>query len=163
MSLLASVCGVKVIIPPAPSAAVVAGSAMLGRYAHDVTKERNGRPIETQAQQEESANKSKEALWEIMVCIALGSKTSSHPILLPVRHDACGKGCDAFRCGLRTTFARCKVQDFPRVHRRTTEMESDDGRCRKMKVEVTKAVICDAVFEARLDLVVMALGLCVSY
>ncbi|GHJ85550.1 hypothetical protein NliqN6_1952 [Naganishia liquefaciens] len=67
MCLLASVCGVKVIIPPAPSAAVVAGSAMLGRYAHDVTKERNGQPIETQAQQEESANKSKEALWQIMV------------------------------------------------------------------------------------------------
>jgi ribulose kinase len=68
MSLLASVCNVKVIIPPAPSAAVVAGSAMLGRYAHDVTKERQGQPIETQKQQEESANKSKEALWQIMVC-----------------------------------------------------------------------------------------------
>jgi ribulose kinase len=68
MSLLASVCNVKVIIPPAPSAAVVAGSAMLGRYAHDVTKERQGQPIENQKQQEESANKSKEALWQIMVC-----------------------------------------------------------------------------------------------
>lgn len=68
MSLLASVCRVKVIIPPVPSAAVVAGSAMLGRYAHDVTKERNGQPIKTQKQQEESANNSKEALWQIMVC-----------------------------------------------------------------------------------------------
>ncbi|KAJ9092342.1 hypothetical protein QFC20_007400 [Naganishia adeliensis] len=67
MDLLASVCKVKVIIPPSPSAAVVAGSAMLGRYAHDVTEQRKGQPIETQAQQEESASKSKEALWQIMV------------------------------------------------------------------------------------------------
>lgn len=40
---------------------------MLGRYAHDVTEQRKGQPIETQAQQEESASKSKEALWQIMV------------------------------------------------------------------------------------------------
>ncbi|KAI5449982.1 hypothetical protein NCC49_003873 [Naganishia albida] len=67
MDLLASVCNVKVIIPPSPSAAVVAGSAMLGRYAHDVTEQRKGQPIETQAQQEESASNSKEALWQIMM------------------------------------------------------------------------------------------------
>ncbi|KAJ9093599.1 hypothetical protein QFC19_008266 [Naganishia cerealis] len=67
MELLASVCNVKVIIPPNPSAAVVAGSAMLGRYAHEVAQERNGKPILTQVEQEESAKKSREALWRIMV------------------------------------------------------------------------------------------------
>jgi ribulose kinase len=74
MNLLASVCNVKVIIPPSPSAAVVAGSAMLGRYAHDVTELRKGQPIETQAQQQESASKSKEALWKIMVWSSLVRK-----------------------------------------------------------------------------------------
>jgi ribulose kinase len=67
MDLLASVCNVKVIIPPNPSSAVVAGSAMLGRYAHEVAESRKGEPISTQAQQEESAKTSSEALWRIMV------------------------------------------------------------------------------------------------
>ncbi|KAJ9109148.1 hypothetical protein QFC21_000476 [Naganishia friedmannii] len=68
MDLLASVCNVKVIIPPNPSSAVVAGSAMLGRYAHEVAEARKGEPISTQAQQQESAKTSSEALWRIMVC-----------------------------------------------------------------------------------------------
>lgn len=67
MDLLASVCDVKVIIPPNPSSAVVAGSAMLGRYAHEVAEGRKGEPISTQKQQEESAKTSREALWRIMV------------------------------------------------------------------------------------------------
>ncbi|KAJ9125434.1 hypothetical protein QFC22_000395 [Naganishia vaughanmartiniae] len=73
MNLLASACEVKVIIPPNPSSAVVAGSAMLGRYAHEVAEARKGEPISTQAQQEESAKTSREALWRIMVCPKLNT------------------------------------------------------------------------------------------
>lgn len=36
MALLATVCRVKVLIPPAPSAAVVVGAAMLGRCAAEL-------------------------------------------------------------------------------------------------------------------------------
>jgi ribulose kinase len=67
MSLLASVCGVKVIIPPQPSAAVVVGAAMLGRFAAEVSERRQRKPIESQSEAEEVSYGMKEKLWEIMV------------------------------------------------------------------------------------------------
>lgn len=67
MALLASVCGVNVIIPPQPSAAVVVGAAMLGRFAAEVSESRQGKPIELQKDAEEVSEGMKERLWEIMV------------------------------------------------------------------------------------------------
>ncbi len=75
MRLLASVCGVKVIIPPHPSAAVVVGAAMLGKAASELSALRGGRPIITQAEAEKAAHESPEMLWDIMVEMTQAGKT----------------------------------------------------------------------------------------
>jgi ribulose kinase len=68
MRLLATVLQMPVIIPPQPSAAVVLGSAMLGRFAHDLTTSRSGKPILTQNDAEE-ARKEGGKLWDVMVAM----------------------------------------------------------------------------------------------
>ena len=66
MRLIATVLQMPVIIPPQPSAAVVLGAAMLGRFAHDLSASRQGKPIVTQLDAEE-AKKKGNGLWEVMV------------------------------------------------------------------------------------------------
>jgi ribulose kinase len=60
MSLLANTCGVPIILPASPSAAVVLGAAMLGRFAADA-----------EARGKMSAKEQGEALWDVMVCVDL--------------------------------------------------------------------------------------------
>ena len=67
MSLLSSVCRVPVILPPSSSAAVVSGSAMLGRYAYEVQQARDGKAIGSMKEVGEEGQRYKERLWEIMV------------------------------------------------------------------------------------------------
>ena len=72
MQLMATVCGVPVILPHSPSAAVVVGAAMLGRFAAEVTgvhaKEVSGEDLFiTQGKVQEISQMEKERLWEIMV------------------------------------------------------------------------------------------------
>jgi ribulose kinase len=57
MRLLATVLNMPVIIPPQPSAAVVLGAAMLGRFAHDLNDVR---------QDSDYANNQGGKLWEVM-------------------------------------------------------------------------------------------------
>lgn len=56
MALLANTCGVPVVLPASPSAAVVLGAAMLGRFAAEAGKRGSM-----------SAKEQGEALWEVMV------------------------------------------------------------------------------------------------
>ncbi|KZO94845.1 Pentulose kinase [Calocera viscosa TUFC12733] len=65
MQLLADVCNVPVILPNSPSAAVVVGAAMLGRFAADVAA-RSG-DLKTQDEAEKVSEQTKEDLWQIMV------------------------------------------------------------------------------------------------
>lgn len=65
MRLLATVLNMPVIIPPQPSAAVVLGAAMLGRFAHDLAASRQGAAIEEQADVEE-VKKHGGLLWDVM-------------------------------------------------------------------------------------------------
>ncbi|KAK8847399.1 hypothetical protein IAR55_005257 [Kwoniella newhampshirensis] len=67
MRLLATVLQMPIIIPPQPSAAVVLGAAMLGRYAYDLTVERQGKAIITQEDAEEAKEKEGTRLWDVMV------------------------------------------------------------------------------------------------
>lgn len=67
MSILSSICRVPVVLPPSSSAAVVSGSAMLGRYAAEVREVLGGKSITTMAQAKEAGKHMKERLWEIMV------------------------------------------------------------------------------------------------
>ncbi|KAL7410972.1 Pentulose kinase [Mrakia frigida] len=67
MSLLSSVCRVPVILPPSSSAAVVSGSAMLGRYAYEVQRSRDSKEITTMEEVLSEGQQYKESLWEIMV------------------------------------------------------------------------------------------------
>jgi hypothetical protein len=67
MSILSSICQVPVILPPSSSAAVVSGSAFLGRFAHEVAEARQGKEITSMDDVKESGKKMGERLWEIMV------------------------------------------------------------------------------------------------
>ncbi|KAK4688037.1 D-ribulokinase, partial [Tremellales sp. Uapishka_1] len=67
MRLLATVLQMPVIIPPQPSAAVVLGAAMLGRFAHELSVQRQGVPIATQSEAEAVGYEDEGKLWEIMV------------------------------------------------------------------------------------------------
>lgn len=111
---------------------------MLGRYAHDVTEQRKGQPIETQAQQEESASKSKEALWQIMVSeAAFFAELRTYCFHSSSGgHDANRQSGRAIRHRLRKTTARRKVQDLPGVHRHPAQVEEDDEQCRKVESEM---------------------------
>jgi ribulose kinase len=66
MGLLATVLNMPIIIPPQPSAAVVLGAAMLGRFAHQLSTTLQGKPITTQEEAAE-ARKSAGELWAVMV------------------------------------------------------------------------------------------------
>ena len=65
MRLLATVLQMPIIIPPQPSAAVVLGAAYLGRFAHDLSTLREGKPIISQ-QDAIEASKHGEKLWQVM-------------------------------------------------------------------------------------------------
>ncbi|KAG9011852.1 hypothetical protein FRB90_007014 [Tulasnella sp. 427] len=72
MQLIADVCSMPVILPHSPSAAVVVGAAMLGRFAAEVTgihaKEVTGEDLfQTQSKVDEVGESEKERLWGIMV------------------------------------------------------------------------------------------------
>lgn len=66
MGLLATVLQMPIIIPPQPSAAVVLGSAMLGRFAADMAATLDG-PITTQEQVKAVGESDGEKLWDVMV------------------------------------------------------------------------------------------------
>lgn len=66
MNLLASTTGKAIVIPPSPSAAVVLGSAMLGRYAFEVSRARNAKPIEDQEDATKQGEADKDSLWSVM-------------------------------------------------------------------------------------------------
>lgn len=63
MSLLATVLDMPIVLPPHPSAAVVLGSAMLGRFAYEASQTHS---IETQADADRAAEDGAR-LWDIMV------------------------------------------------------------------------------------------------
>jgi ribulose kinase len=63
MQLLSTVLQMPIVIPPHPSAAVVLGAAMLGRFAYEQAQ---SGAIETQADAL-ARGKEGERLWEIMV------------------------------------------------------------------------------------------------
>lgn len=65
MGLLATVLQMPILIPPQPSAAVVLGAAMLGRFAHDLSTARQGAAITTQSDVEELKTQGGE-LWNVM-------------------------------------------------------------------------------------------------
>ncbi|EJU06122.1 Pentulose kinase [Dacryopinax primogenitus] len=65
MQLLADVCDVPVILPHSPSAAVVVGAAMLGRFAAEVGA-RTG-DLKTHEEAERVSEQTKEDLWQIMI------------------------------------------------------------------------------------------------
>ena len=67
MTLFANVCNIPVILPHAYGAAVVIGSAMLGRYAAEVHEQTGGKSLSTQEEVERVSNENKERLWDIMV------------------------------------------------------------------------------------------------
>lgn len=66
MRLLATVLNMPIIIPPQPSAAVVLGAAMLGRFAHDLSDQLGGNAIETQQDVEKAKKIGGERLWDVM-------------------------------------------------------------------------------------------------
>jgi len=66
MRLLATVLNMPVIIPQQPSAAVVLGAAMLGRFAADLSAGRQGQPILTQTESVEAGKKDGGLLWNVM-------------------------------------------------------------------------------------------------
>ncbi|CAO1614319.1 unnamed protein product [Parajaminaea phylloscopi] len=67
MQLLADGCNVKVLIPEGGGAtAVVKGSAILGRFAHELASE-EGLAIDSQAQAEKAGTDHREKLWSLMV------------------------------------------------------------------------------------------------
>lgn len=66
MGLLATVLQMPIVIPPQPSAAVVLGSAMLGRFAADMAGTLDG-PITTQDQVVAVGQAHGERLWDVMV------------------------------------------------------------------------------------------------
>lgn len=85
MGLLATVLQMPILIPPQPSAAVVLGAAMLGRFAHDITTSRSGRPISTQADVDETKKESGK-LWDVMT-----NMTQPAVAVLPRSGEAGGK------------------------------------------------------------------------
>lgn len=72
MQLIADVCRVPVQLPPSPSAAVVGGSAILGKFAADQANPPLGGPIQqpvkitSQDQADQAALQHREHLWSLM-------------------------------------------------------------------------------------------------
>ncbi|WRT64772.1 uncharacterized protein IL334_001706 [Kwoniella shivajii] len=67
MRLLSTVLSMPIIIPPQPSAAVVLGAAMLGKYAYDITTQRQGKTLTTQDEAENASKENGNKLWDVMV------------------------------------------------------------------------------------------------
>lgn len=67
MQLFANTCNIPVILPHEFSAAVVIGSAMLGRFAAEVSAAENGKVLAEQKDAERVSKEHKERLWGIMV------------------------------------------------------------------------------------------------
>ena len=82
MQLLASVCNVTVFIPPHPSAAVVMGAAMMGRCAANISEKLQGKPIETQEEQDRIGVEMQSELWDVMVCPLPQRQSSSQRMML---------------------------------------------------------------------------------
>lgn len=80
MSLFADTCGVQVQLPYSHSASVVAGSAILGRFAYDL-KQKNIK-IDSQEIAEEASFAHKDHLWDLM-------KTMTKPgtLIFPTRDE----------------------------------------------------------------------------
>ncbi|WWD07669.1 hypothetical protein V865_005770 [Kwoniella europaea PYCC6329] len=75
MRLLSTVLQMPVIIPPQPSAAVVLGAAMLGKYAYDISLERQSQEITSQEEAKAASEKDKNKLWDVMVSMTHPGKT----------------------------------------------------------------------------------------
>lgn len=78
MQLFANTCSIPVILPHEFSAAVVIGSAMLGRFAAEVLEQEKGAFLETQDAVERASDEHRERLWNIMVrvdCLYSGSRS----------------------------------------------------------------------------------------
>ncbi|WVW78444.1 hypothetical protein I302_100398 [Kwoniella bestiolae CBS 10118] len=85
MRLLSTVLQMPVIIPPAPSAAVVLGAAMLGKYAYDISLERQNEEITSQSEAKAASEKDKNKLWDVMVSM-------THPgVTVSPRSDELGE------------------------------------------------------------------------
>ncbi|KDQ12706.1 hypothetical protein BOTBODRAFT_176136 [Botryobasidium botryosum FD-172 SS1] len=67
MQLLSNVCNVPIILPHSHSAAVVVGSAMLGRFAAEVSERLGRQALKAQAEAESASYETRERLWSIMV------------------------------------------------------------------------------------------------
>jgi len=67
MQLLSNVCNVPIILPHSYSAAVVVGSAMLGRFAAEVSESIGKQALKAQGEAESASYDAKERLWSIMV------------------------------------------------------------------------------------------------
>ncbi|WWC59468.1 uncharacterized protein I303_102024 [Kwoniella dejecticola CBS 10117] len=74
MRLLSTVLQMPVIIPPQPSAAVVLGAAMLGKYAHSISVELQGKEIQTQEEAKRARENDKDRLWDVMVSMTFPGK-----------------------------------------------------------------------------------------
>ncbi len=70
MRLLATVLDMPIVLPPHPSAAVVFGSAILGRFAHETSQ---AHTIESQADADRAAQDGAK-LWDIMVAMTPAAK-----------------------------------------------------------------------------------------
>jgi ribulose kinase len=77
MQLFADTCNIPVILPHSHSAAVVSGSAMLGRFAAEVLEHNNGAILETQADVERASDVHKDRLWNIMVSFVRPSSVTA--------------------------------------------------------------------------------------
>jgi D-ribulokinase len=83
MELFSKVCNIPVILPHSNSAAVVVGSAMLGRFAAEVATECGYVPLETQEKVEKASHNHRERLWEIMVRISFLPHITPVPCSVP--------------------------------------------------------------------------------
>lgn len=70
MQLFANTCNIPVILPHEFSAAVVIGSAMLGRFAAELVGAEKGKVLTKQEDVERVSLEHKERLWDIMVCFS---------------------------------------------------------------------------------------------
>lgn len=97
MQLFSDVCNIPVILPYSHSAAVVAGSAMLGRFAAEVAAERRYAVLETQEDVEKASYEHRERLWQIMVGVFCISASITHFLVLSLMlliYVSCAGGND---------------------------------------------------------------------
>ena len=80
MQLFSDVCNIPVILPYSHSDAVVVGSAMLGRFAAEVSAERG--VLETQEDVEKASYDYQDRLWQIMVGVPFISLSIPQSLVL---------------------------------------------------------------------------------